>query len=142
MTEGAEETAKRDLLEQFEMAVNLFVKTTPQAHIEGILATSAQYRDHYRDVLRQSAPVDPAEFVASIEAAERDPDQFPEPWGATFVELLDGLVTSAIMEENLQPATVIDALDEWVERSHEEAKDAYDLPDGFFEDAVAGGHDG
>lgn len=142
MSEDGEETANPALLAKFEMATNIFVKTTPRAHTEGILATSAQYRDHYRDVLRQSAPTDPAEFVASIEAAERDPDQFPEPWGATFVELLDGLVTSAIVEENLQPATVIDALDEWVERSHEDAKERHDLPDGFFEDAVTGGHDG
>jgi len=122
-----------ELKQKFEMSMDMFVSATPEAHLEGILATLSSYRDFMQKNLQQAGPVDPTTFVRWMESAERNPDDYPEPWGAVLVETFDRRLIEAVRDDNRQPAEVLEALDEWVEDSKAEVREIHDLPEDAFD---------
>lgn len=124
---------KADVREQFEISLNVFVGTVPDAHLEGILGTMTSYRNFIQKNLDRAGPIPPQKFVSWMRSADRDPDDFPEPWGASLVELFDGLLISAVEEDNIPPAVVVDALDQWVEESKTEVREIHNLPEDAFD---------
>lgn len=124
---------RNDIKKQFELACNIFVNTHPDAHLEGMMAVIHSYRDFMKKNVEQAGPLDGSTFVSWMESAERRPEDFPEPWGAALIEYFDSLVIEAVRKENAQPATVVQALDEWANESTAEIERHRDIPEGFFD---------
>lgn len=122
-----------DLQTQFEMAMNVFVNSHPESHIEGIMGTLTAYRDFIRNNVRKAGPLSGSQFASWMESAERDPENFPEPWGAELVEVLDGLIVTAAREYQIQPAIIVDELNDWVERTKTELQEIHGLQEGAFD---------
>lgn len=132
-THASNSCSKQDLKDRFEMSCNLLVGVIEDAHLEGMMAVIRSYRDFLKENVERAGPLPPQTFVSWMESAERDPDGFPEPWGAHLVELFDAIVIGAVRDDNVQPATVVAALDEWTEETTADVTQIHDLPEGFFD---------
>lgn len=126
-------TEKVDVMQRFEMAMNMHTGMNPDMHLEGLMATIRSYRDFITENIAGAGGVDGPTFVAWMESATRDPDGFPEPWVANVIETFDAILIDVVRDDNVPPAVAVDALDEWVEQSTEDIKRIHDLPEGFFD---------
>lgn len=122
-----------DLKTQLEMTMNTFVKTHPESHLEGIMATILSYRDFLKQNVEDASPLKGSKFVSWMESAERDPNSYPEEWGAELIQLFDEIVIDAARDHNMQPSDIVSELDEWAEQTKMEVKRVHGLPDGFFD---------
>jgi hypothetical protein len=114
---------------EFEGTMNVFVATTPDAHLEGLLGALNAYHAFINRNLQHAGPVAPDTFVRWMESADRNPSDYPEPWACELVEQFDDLLISLVRDENQQPADVVEALGEWVEQSKAEVREMHDLPE-------------
>jgi len=133
MLSDTDATGKFDVIKRFEMTCNIFTGLNKQVHLEGMMAILHSYRDFITRNLRTAGPIDGPTFVRWMESAERNPDDFPEPWAAELIEMFDQILIDVVEDENVSPAVAVDALDEWVEQSTAEVKAVHDLPEGFFD---------
>jgi hypothetical protein len=113
--------SKHDVKEQLELACTLTVNTTPEAHLAGMMACIVSYRDFIQENIQKAGGVDGPTFVSWMESATRDPEEFPEPWGAGLIRQFDEVLISTTAA-GLQPAVVVEALDEWCEETREEVE--------------------
>lgn len=124
---------KKDVKWRLEFACNLVVSSTPDAHIEGMMASILGYRDFIQQNLRSAGAVDGPTFVTWMESATRNTMDYPEPWGAELIRLFDQVMIDVVRDENMQPGTVAEALDEWAEETAEEVREIHNLPEGYFD---------
>jgi len=131
---NAEPTSEQfDLKVQFEMTMNTFVNTHPDSHLEGIMATILSYRDFIKQNVEKASPLKGTRFVSWMKSADRDPESYPEPWGAELVQLFDEIVIEAAQDHNMQPTTIVSQLDEWAEQTKTDVKRVHGLREGFFD---------
>jgi hypothetical protein len=117
----ARPATKHDVKEQLELACTLTVKTTPDAHLAGMMACIVSYRDFIKENIENAGGVDGPTFVSWMESATRDPEEFPEPWGAELIRQFDEVLINTTAT-GLQPAAVVEALDEWCEETRAEVE--------------------
>ncbi|RLM53169.1 hypothetical protein DVK02_14865 [Halobellus sp. Atlit-31R] len=137
MTDGpgddVDHLGEQDVKQQLDLSCTLVVNTTPGAHLEGMMACILSYRDFIKSNIQQAGGVSGPKFVSWMESATRDPADFPEPWGAKLIRMFDEALIDAVREENLPPAVVVEALDEWAEESKRDVKVFHGVPEGFFD---------
>jgi len=136
MSEGHEATIaqKHDVGERLEMSCNLVVNTTPDAHLTGMIATIRSYRDFIKKNVQQAGGVEAPTFVSWMESAERNPEDFPEPWGAKLIKMFDGVLIDAVRDDNIPVAVVVEALDEWTEEASRDIERIHEFEEGYFDD--------
>lgn len=134
MSDSAESIPQSvDVKRRVEGASNLFANSTPDAHVEGMHATLMVVRDHLVEVRRNSDRLPPQKFAAFVEDMDADPDAMPAAWGADYIELITGIIETLVREDNMQPAVVIDAFDEYVEETTDELREITTSGKGFFD---------
>ena len=120
------------LKRQLEMACDVIASTHEDVDLFLMVATLSSYRGWIVENVHGSGPVTPQTFVGWMESATREASDYPEPWAGKAIELFDQILIDAVREDNMQPATVADVLDEWVEESKAEIRELHDLPEGVF----------
>ncbi len=126
--------ARRKLKLRFEAACDVMV-TTEQMVAEEVFACIEAYLDWMQTNLAQDGgQTDPQRFVAWMETADRNPANYPAPRAAHLVEHLDEALIHGVEDDGLQPAVVVEVLDEWVEDSKQEFIERHNVSGDFFED--------
>jgi hypothetical protein len=134
VTESAELTDEQQtVVRMFDLSLTMFANTTPDAHLEGIVATMMSYRDFIEEYLETSESVSGEALADWIRDADRDKGSFPEPWGAELVTLFDRVLIKAVEEERVDPEVASQAFSYWVDESVAEITEKHDLPEGFFD---------
>lgn len=136
-TDGGQVVEKADQKEnvkkRLRLACNLVVSTNPNAHLVGAMASIHSYRNFIQRNIRRAGGVDGPTFIQWMESATRDPDDFPEPWGAELIMMFDEALIGVVRKDNVPPGTAVEALDEWAEQTTEEAIAIHNLPEDFFD---------
>lgn len=123
---------RRRLKLKFESTTDVFV-TTEGMRGEEVFGCILPYRDWMVRNLRGAGQIQPQRFVAWMESADRSVMDLPEKYGNQYLEALDEILIKSVRDDNLQPATVVDVLDEWVTESKHDAIEQWDIPPDFFD---------